>query len=98
MKNLLKVKGVLRREFKDTKELHLRTRESLAAAMAKYAPYLPCPTPQLSRSPTSAAQRCSSCVLLPPTWARSFYPSAPNSSLLARMHTLHDRFCYYYIS
>ena len=38
MKNLLKVKGVLRREFKDTKELHLRTRENLAAAMAKYDP------------------------------------------------------------
>ncbi len=35
MKNLLKVKGQLRREFKDTKEAHLRTRENLAAAMAK---------------------------------------------------------------
>ena len=35
MKNLLKVKGQLRRDFKEMKEIHLVTRESLAAAMTK---------------------------------------------------------------
>ncbi len=36
MKNLLKVKGQLRRDFKELKEVHLVTRESLAAAMTRY--------------------------------------------------------------